>query len=220
VRPELEPLPERMSDLPVDERGFPVPWFVAWFDGKPEFRAMDGLKWIRAVREHLCWVCGGRLGVWQTFVLGPMCGINRTTVEPPCHLECARWSARNCPFLARPHMVRREDGLPEDREVGGISIPRNPGVALLWTARSFEIFEDDAGKPLIHVHNPEAVEWWAEGRPATRAEVAHSVDTGIPLLIDACQMGGEEAMADLARRKAWLETHYPAAEVPAGVTQG
>jgi hypothetical protein len=66
-----------------------VPWFVAWFDGKPEFRAMDGLKWIRAVREHLCWVCGGRLGVWQTFVLGPMCGINRTTVEPPCHLECA-----------------------------------------------------------------------------------------------------------------------------------
>jgi len=50
--------------------------------------------------------------------------------------------------------------------------------------------------------------------------VAHSVDTGIPLLIDACQMGGEEAMADLARRKAWLETHYPAAEVPAGVTQG
>jgi hypothetical protein len=52
-----------MSDLPVDERGFPVPWFVAWFDGKPEFRAMDGLKWIRAVREHLCWVCGGRLGV-------------------------------------------------------------------------------------------------------------------------------------------------------------
>ena len=72
---------------------------------------------------------------------------------------------------------------------------------------------------MIHVHNPEAVEWWAEGRPATRAEVAHSVDTGIPLLIDACQMGGEEAMADLARRKAWLETHYPAAEVPAGVAQ-
>jgi hypothetical protein len=97
-----------MRHLPIDERGYPVPWFVAWLpDGKPEFRAMDRTKWFRAIREKLCWVCGGKLGVNVCFVAGPMCGINRTSSEPPSHLECARYSSRNCPFLNNPRMVRR-----------------------------------------------------------------------------------------------------------------
>src|SRR4029077_8964998 len=109
TRPELEPLPERMRHLPVNSKGYPVPWFVAWVDGQPEFRAMDGAKFRRAIREKLCWVCGGKLGVYVCLVAGPMCGINRTSSEPPCHLECAQWSARNCPFLSNPRQVRRED---------------------------------------------------------------------------------------------------------------
>src|SRR5690242_2247182 len=112
LRPELEqPLPDRIARLPLDERGYPVPWFVDWVDGKPEFRAMDPAKWKRAVKERLCWVCGDRLGVLLVFPIGPMCGINRTTAEPPSHRDCALWSVRNCPFLSRPHMVRREDAL-------------------------------------------------------------------------------------------------------------
>ena len=27
--------------------------------------------------------------------------------EPPCHADCAVWSATNCPFLANPRAVRR-----------------------------------------------------------------------------------------------------------------
>jgi hypothetical protein len=38
---------------------------------------------------------------WRwSFVVGPMCGINRNSAEPPSHKECAQWSARNCPFLS------------------------------------------------------------------------------------------------------------------------
>ena len=33
----------------------------------------------------------------------------------------------------------------------------------------------------------EKVEWYAEGRQATRAEVEHSVKTGLPLLVEAMQ---------------------------------
>ena len=62
------------------------------------------------MREKRCWVCGDPLGVHLTFPIGPMCALNRTISEPPSHHECASWSARNCPFLSRPHMVRREDG--------------------------------------------------------------------------------------------------------------
>ena len=91
---KLEPIIERMKDLPIDSRGYPVPWFVAWVDGIPEFRASDGEKFYLAIKKDLCWVCGNKLGAFKTFVSGPMCGINRNTAEPPCHLDCAEWSAK------------------------------------------------------------------------------------------------------------------------------
>jgi hypothetical protein len=194
LRAVLEPLPARMRDLPVDARGYAVPWFVAWIDGPdgkiPEFRAMDGRKFVRAIRERLCWVCGNRLGSYLCFVIGPMCGINRISSEPPSHLECAQWSARNCPFLSKPQMVRREGGPGADAtlvaegkaNVAGIMIERNPGVTMLWICHSYEVLPEGDNKYLLRVGEPERVEWYAHGRPATRAEVDESVATGLPLL--------------------------------------
>lgn len=203
MRPELEALPERMAHLPVDKRGFPVPWFVAWVNGEPEFRAMDPQKWARAVRERLCWVCGGQCGRWLTFVIGPMCGVNRTSSEPGCHRECARWSARNCPFISRPQMVRREDEVfsANHENIAGVMIPRNPGVTALWTSDKFSIFRDDKNRPLIHLGDPDSVEWWALGRPANRAEVEESIRTGLPLLEEVAQQQ-EGAMDELRKMHA------------------
>jgi hypothetical protein len=193
----LEPLPDRMRDLPTDDRGYVVPWFVAWVDGKPEFRAMDRAKFVRAIKEKLCWVCGRRLGVNLCFVAGPMCGINRTSAEPPSHLECGRWSARNCPFLSNPQMVRREDDVINNarlrEEAAGLAITRNPGVTMLWITREYEVFKTETG-PLIQMGEPESVEWWACGRRATRDEVIQSIETGIPNLeaIARLETGGLE----------------------------
>lgn len=210
LRPELTALSDRLMTLPLDERGYPVPWFVKWMHGKPEFRLMDEDKWIRAVKERLCWVCGHKLGQFLCFVLGPMCGISRTTSEPPCHQECARWSALNCPFLARPHMIRREDGLPEESQsMGGISIKRNPGVTLLWLTHSFKVFKPEQGGILITVGPPIQVEWWAEGKPATREQVEESVRTGLPHLEEVAREQ-EGAMEALRKETAMLEEMYPA----------
>ena len=84
LRRSLDPLPPQMARLPI-ARGYPVPWFVAWVDGRPEFRAVRPGQVEHALKHRLCWVCGTSLGRFKTFVIGPMCGINRTTAEPPCH---------------------------------------------------------------------------------------------------------------------------------------
>jgi hypothetical protein len=217
LRPELEPLPERMRDLPVDARGYVVPWFVVWIDGPdgkiPEFRAMDGRKFARAIREHLCWVCGQRLGSYLCFVIGPMCGINRISSEPPSHLECAQWSARNCPFLSRPQMVRRESGPGADpklveHNVAGVMIERNPGVTLLWICRDYRVERDGKGGHLLRVGDPDRVEWYAFGRPATRVEVEQAVESGLPLILDVAkqQRGGVE---EVCRQQSKLELLFP-----------
>jgi hypothetical protein len=209
LRPDLEEIPHRMKSLPID-RGYPVPWFVAWMDsGEPEFRAMDGRKWRQAVKEKLCWVCGNPILGNFVFVAGPMCGINRTSAEPPCHLICAQWSARNCPFLSKPQMTRRENNLPpEAKDAAGFAIMRNPGVTLLWVTKTYSVFEDGMGGKLIRMGEPERVEWWALGKRATRQQVEESVAGGLPKLEElARQQVG--AMEELHKKKAEFEEFYP-----------
>jgi hypothetical protein len=222
IRSDLEALPERMKHLRVDSRGYVVPWFVAWIDGPdgveiPEFRAMDDVKFVTAVKEKRCWVCGGRLGARLVFVVGPMCGINRVSSEPPSHLECAQWSARNCPFMSKPQMVRREGGSGVDpsvieeakQNVAGVMIERNPGVTLLWVCRDYKLWRDPRnGHYLIDMGNPEGVEWWASGRPATRVEVEASVDSGLPLLMGTAEPN-PEMIAEISRRRLELEQFFP-----------
>lgn len=218
VRPELETLPLRLRKLPLDARGYPVPWFVAWVDGPdgpetvPDFRVVDARKFRRAVKERLCWVCGEMLGRWLAFPIGPMCCITRTISEPPSHVECAEWSARNCPFLAQPQMVRREDHLPTDvEEPAGFGIKRNPGVMCIWITRGYELFDDGHGKPLITIGAPERTTWWREGRAATRAEVDESVNSGLPILLAGARRDGPFAVAELERQHERARLLFPTA---------
>jgi len=190
---QLPPMPPAIEKLPRDERGYPVPWFVAWIDGKPEFRAVTQEKIMLAVKESRCWVCGERRkrgkDNWpdMAFVLGPMCTISRTSAEPPSHYECAIFSAKACPFLTKPKAVRREAGLPEEtRDLPGIAIMRNPGVTAIWRCRDYQPFRVEHGL-LFTVGDPISVEWFAEGRRALRSEVEASIESGLPILMDAAK---------------------------------
>lgn len=189
LRPELTKPPERIAALPLDRRGYPVPWFVEWIEGEPEFRAADPLKFKDAVELRKCWVCGDKLGAYLAFVSGPMCVVNRTSSEPPCHLECAIWSAINCPFLSRPRMVRREDDVINSDSLGEASLPRNPGVAAVLTTKSYKLFEAKGAASLgwlIEMGPPLTVEWYTEGRKSTRREVVESIAGGLPTLRKMC----------------------------------
>lgn len=216
LKPDLEALPPRLARLPVDPRGYPIPWFVAHVPGPdgalvPDFRVVDAAKMAEAIRAKRCFVCGDVLGRWMTFAIGPMCAVNRTTPEPPAHRDCAAWSARNCPFLSTPRMVRRQEDLPAGHvHAAGEAILRNPGVTCLWTTRSYQTFADGRGGSLIRIGEPEETSWWREGRPATRDEVEDSVATGLPILLDMARSEGPAAIDALNRLYERARQLFPA----------
>lgn len=195
------PIPRRMTHLPIDDRGFPIPKFVPYVDGQPEFRAMDGRHLHDCMSRKLCWLCAHPLGVHMTFVMGPMCAINRNNAEPPCHHECAEYAAKACPFLTQPRMRRNERNTPwkdGEERVPGIAIKRNPGVAILWTTRSYRPFMDKSGY-LFRVGEPERLQAFCEGRTATIEEVMHSVTTGLPILLNMARQEGDQAVLECQR---------------------
>jgi hypothetical protein len=207
---DLPPMPRRIAALQRDKRGYPVPKFVVWVRdpeaaklGKPgaypDFRYANQEFRVRAFKTGLCWLCGQAMGVHRVFALGPMCVINRTTMEPACHRDCAEFAASACPFLIRPRMRRNEKGLAEDAGAPGVMIDRNPGCVCLYETRQAEAF--DAGNGwLIRLGKPDRIDWWAEGRQATRAEIQASIDGGFPLLLGEAMKDGQEAVDDLTRR--------------------
>jgi hypothetical protein len=194
-----------MQRLPIDKRGYPVPWFVEWVKGEPEFRAMDMRKFRAAINERLCWTCGGRLFAEEVFVIGPMCAVNRISSEPPSHRECAQYAAQNCPFLSKPQMHRRTD--EEINKIKkpspGVMIERNPGVTLLWHTRR-HLLQTVRRRPgandgiLFRLGRPFIVEWYCRGRAATRPEVLESMESGIPILREQAEThDGPEGVAYL-----------------------
>jgi hypothetical protein len=195
-------IPRRIAKLPLDERGYPIPFFVAYGDdGKPDFRAMDADKWGRAVRDKLCWVCGEKLGRYKAFTLGPMCAINRTSGEPPSHRECAEFSARACPFLTNPSQKRNRKSFKGDvSPPGGEMISRNPGCVLVWVTESYTIINSETG-PVVKIGEPSEITLWCEGRPAFRHEVVESIESGFPLLYDMAEKEGGKAIDALCLAK-------------------
>lgn len=177
-------MPSRIAKLPVNAQGYPVPWFSAWIEERGEYdlRVVGPGKLETAWNFNRCWLCGEALGKFRTFVIGPMCTVNRISSEPPCHHDCATFAAIACPFLTRPNMVRNSNDLPpEHREAPGTMIRRNPGSTALWTTRQGKAVPVYHGH-LFEIGEPIRVEWFAQGRAATRLEVLESIQSGIPLL--------------------------------------
>ena len=120
MRASLPALPKSMGVLPLDERGYPIPWFVAWYDGKPDFRVVDVKKMKRALSEHLCWICGGHIDDAFVFVRGAAPVSNRIALEPPSHRACAEFAVRACPFMLLPkahYRSEREERCPLREEL-------------------------------------------------------------------------------------------------------
>lgn len=210
VKRDLPDLPARMKRLPVDGRGYPIPYFVAWFDasgaparrgeGIPDFRMVHPGTIAKCVTAQLCWVCGQPLGSFKAFVIGPMCALSRTCSEPPSHVDCADFSARACPFLVHPGEKRRDNRMPEVwHKPPGEMIRCHPRIALVWTTKRYEL-RSATGGVVFDMGMPEHVRWYTEGRPATRAEVVASIESGLPALLETAKPRGQAGADDIQRR--------------------
>jgi hypothetical protein len=206
MNPEIK-IPKRIAKLPKDERGYPVPFFVAKDDrGQWDFRMMDGRKLVRAVKDRLCWICGEMLGRHLAFCIGPMCALNRSNAEPPMHKECAEFSVRICPFLLNPDQKRNPRKVHgEYCEPAGEMIKRNPGVTLIWITESYDVYRDELRGGvrglLFRIGDPLEVTFWCEGRPAQRHEVIASLETGLPILLEMAQTEGPKAVEALYKAR-------------------
>src|SRR5262249_41454815 len=128
-------MPHRIKALPVDRRGYPVPWFVPWEDGEPLFPVADPVKLAMAILHSKCSMCGQTLGAFKCFVIGPMCVVNRVSAEPPCHRDCAEFAVKTCPFMTMPLAKRTSDRIAGIEDPAGIMIERNPGVSAIWVTK-------------------------------------------------------------------------------------
>lgn len=196
---EMIDLPDSMASLPRDERGYVVPKFVQWIDGKPDFRVIDRRHWVDCVKHRKCWLCGCHMGRRGWFVLGPMCTVNRINSEPPSHRLCAEFALKNCPFLTKPLAKRNERGLPESKAMPGIPVEHNPGMMVLWEATKWHTFRTNGG-PLLEIDDCLGMSWWKEGRLGTPDEIYVHLQKGVDGLMAMAVQDGEAGMKALADR--------------------
>ncbi|MGH8665352.1 MAG: hypothetical protein ACREUX_13910 [Burkholderiales bacterium] len=199
LRKGLPPLPDRIKALPIDSRGYPIPWFVAEIEpGVRDFRFADRHKRVIAARDRRCWVCSDKLGRYLAFVIGPMCAINRNTSEPACHRECAEFAVRACPFMLLPQAQYRKANAPDSMQKPIGFLDGNPGCMCIWITTDFKPYRAGPNRDdwLILIGNPIECLWYAGGELATRKAVLESIERRLPLLREVAeQHDGPEGVA-------------------------
>ena len=104
------PIPKELSHLKLDVRGYPIPYFVPIFNGKPEFRFASPVKVMECAERHLCGICGKKLHKEAMyFIGGPMSFKNGVSTDAPMHRVCAEFSMAVCPYIFFEKTDRRAD---------------------------------------------------------------------------------------------------------------
>lgn len=190
------PIPERMKALPIDRRGFPIPWIVYRdLDGLPHFAINQEHLRHQCVNDDLCSICKGKLLRGRWWVGGALSAFHQhgAFIDPPMHNECAHYALQVCPYIAMPHYVR-EIGLAKAKTgrhgvlvvADNTMMPGRPAgdVFVALMATRYTVFPNLNTKPRLPYSR---VEYWRHGVRIPDAEgVANT----------------ERALAELATRPA------------------
>lgn len=103
-------IPPQLAHLKLDERGYPIPYFVPMISGKPNFRYQDPTKRNYCIYQKLCSICGANLRSDDNWIVtGPGGYKNQVTSDAPMHLVCAKFSMEVCPHIHFEKAERKEE---------------------------------------------------------------------------------------------------------------
>ena len=105
-------LSARISRLPRDKRGFPIPQAVAHdADGTPRLAIIDPARAAALHKIHGCGICGEKLLRSEKWFIGGSgdAAMSRRGgfSDPPMHEECVTFALRTCPYLSAPVYVKQ-----------------------------------------------------------------------------------------------------------------
>lgn len=202
---DLPYMPPRITRLPRDSRGYPVPRMVPWYElgttglercppglGHPDFTIRDRTILDRCMQLNHCWICGDPLGRYHSYLIDAMAAVDGVSSDPPAHHGCATWSARACPHIAG----RRPDG--------AVILDTRP-IYVVITSRDDQPQQVRAGGWMWLTGHPERAEWYTAGRPATRNEVMTDIDAQLP----EAQKLAVRTRSGLDRLESGLHAIYP-----------
>jgi hypothetical protein len=194
---ECTPIPERMSLLPRDKRGLPIPFIVLRdATNTPHFTINDQTKVYRCVVNKLCGICGkpfetfhdsrGRpnprpQNAGMTFVGGPMSALHKhgAYIDPPMHHECAEFALRVCPYIAAKHYdTRIDDRLAKKAELvegqvilkDPMMIPDRPEYFVAVTCSDYTVVNRQG---YMKPANMIRLSWWKHGERVPFSEAKH-----------------------------------------------
>lgn len=171
------PIPERMKSLPMDQRGYPIPYTVLRDSkGKAHFAVNSEERRLRCLKEDLCPICGLRLFRGRWLVGGPGSGLVAEGLfqDPPMHSECAHYALQVCPWLVLGNYVNRVDDKTMDPEERNNVTLRDPTiianrppffVALMFVGQD-HVLNMVNGEPNVHIRPKKpyrVVEYWRDG---------------------------------------------------------
>lgn len=123
-------IPSFLSHLPVDERGYPIPYFVPVEKGKPNFRLLSQKKQELCFKNDLCGICGKKLVKDSYYIIGgPKTLASAVTVDPFMHKDCATYSMGSCPHMFYERTKRAD--MDEVYDPGTMDLDKPPMFYLI-----------------------------------------------------------------------------------------
>ena len=157
---KLISLPQCMEHLPTDPRGYPVPNFATYRNGKYDFTEVDPAAYGNAIVYKRCHITGLALGKEIAFVGGPISIGNRAFSDAGMLPDAARYAMQACPFIAAPKFAYAARTAPK---AGGHLSPDRPKIFGLGVASSYRV-ESRGGQVIIFASEwVKPVEWWKDG---------------------------------------------------------
>jgi hypothetical protein len=134
-------IPEKMKDLPRDERRkVPVPLMNEEPDGTPNFLVVSNDTVIGCGRDRCCGICGKPLDYWIAFVGGPISARNGAYTDPPFHRECAQAAMHFCPHInRRQHRRSPDEKMPEGSWKSDGAVEDKPAQWVIGLTRDYKM---------------------------------------------------------------------------------